>query len=47
MPALPWASWTSTSPGADPQVRATFDTVLGPVQVLAEKTRIALQVLTA
>lgn len=35
---------------ADPQVRATFDAVLtavsaiGPVQVLAEKTRIALQV---
>ena len=36
--------------GADPQVRATFDAVLaavaqaGPVEVLAEKTRIALQV---
>ncbi len=35
---------------ADPQVRATFDAVLaavralGPVEVLAEKTRIALQV---
>jgi len=35
---------------ASPQVRATFDAVLacvraiGPVQVLAEKTRIALQV---
>lgn len=35
---------------ADPQVRATFDAVLaavsaiGPVQVLAEKSRIALQV---
>ena len=38
--------------GASPQVRATFDavlaaiSVLGPVQVLAEKTRIALQVPT-
>jgi Domain of unknown function (DUF5655) len=36
--------------GAGPQVRATFDAVLaaisavGPVEVLAEKTRIALQV---
>ena len=36
--------------GASPQVRATFDAVLaavsalGPVKVLAEKTRIALQV---
>ena len=50
MPALPWATWTSTSPGAGPQVRAAFDAALaavsavGPVQVLAEKTRIALQV---